>query len=89
MESIFHTELAAFLALKPQAYLMRLLWAGGAFATAMNVESTIARAIALGLLLLTGVVMLFVGFGHGTVGDMLLGAAFLGAAGYAWWFTRY
>jgi hypothetical protein len=89
MESIFHTELAALLALKPHSYVIRLLWAVGAFATAMNVESTLGRVIALGALIVAGVGLLVVGFGHGTVGDMVLGAASLGAAGYAWWFTRY
>lgn len=89
MDMMIPSELAALFALKPMSYLIRCAWVVGAFATAMNVENTITRAICLGLLLLTGAGMLFVGFGNGTVGDMLFGAAFLGAAGYAWWFTRY
>lgn len=80
--------LGALVALKPMSYVIRLGLAVLAFGAAMNVEKTVARAIGFVWLLLTGAGLLLVGIQHGTIVDIVLGVAALGAAGYSWWFTR-
>lgn len=80
--------LGALVALKPLGYIIRLSLAVVAFGAAMNVEKTIARVIGFVWLLLTGAGLLLVGIQNGTIVDILLGLAGLGAAGYSWWFTR-
>ena len=82
------TVIGALIALKPLSYAIRLSLAGVAFAAAINVEKTIARVIGFVWLLLSGAGFLLVGLQHGTVVDILLGLAGLGAAGYSWWYTR-
>lgn len=79
---------ADLIALKPLSYGIRILFACAAFPAAMSVEKVIPRVIGFVWLLITGVGLLFVGFNHGTIVDILLGIIALGAAGYSWWFTR-
>jgi len=80
--------LGALVALKPLSYAIRLGLAVLAFGAAMNADKTIARVIGFVWLLLTGLGLLLVGIKNGTIVDILLGIAGLGAAGYSWWFTR-
>jgi hypothetical protein len=80
--------LGALLALKPMSYVMRLGLAVLAFGAAMNVDKTVARVIGFVWLLLTGAGLLLVGVQNGTIVDIVLGIAALGAAGYSWWYTR-
>jgi hypothetical protein len=80
--------LAALIAKKPMYYVIRLCIAGLAFGAAMNADKVVARVIGLVWLLLAGVGFLFLGVKEGTVVDILLGVAGLGAAGYSWWYTR-
>ena len=75
-------------ALPLQRYLMTLAFAGGAFATAMNVESVLGRTLALVYLGLNGVVFLLLGLGSFAIIDILLGLGGVGAAFYAWNYTR-
>jgi len=81
--------LAGWIGLSPLSYVTRLLVAGGAFTAAMNVEQVVTRVLGFVILLISGAGMLLVGLGKGTILDILLGAGFLGAAGYSWWFTRH
>jgi hypothetical protein len=78
----------ALIALKPMSYLIRLGIATAAFGAAMNVDSVIARVIGFVWLLIAGAGFLIIGARNGTVVDIVLGLAALGAAGYSWWFTR-
>ena len=80
--------LGELMGLKPMSYPFRLFMACLAFGAAMNAEKVVLRAIGLALLLITGGGLLLTGFGKGTIVDILLGFAALGAAGYAWWSTR-
>ncbi|MBB5349780.1 hypothetical protein HNR46_000001 [Haloferula luteola] len=80
--------LGALVALKPMSYVIRLGFAVLAFGAAMNVDKTVARVIGFVWLLLTGAGLLLVGIQNGTIVDIVLGVAALGAAGYSWWYTR-
>ena len=80
--------LGELLSKKPLYYVTRLLMAGVAFSMATNAEKVFARVIGLVWLLIVGGLFLSIGVTKETVGDMLIGVAALGAAGYAWWHTR-
>lgn len=80
--------LGALVALKPMSHVIRLGLAVLAFGAAMNVDKTVARVIGFVWLLLTGAGLLLVGIQNGTIVDIALGIAGLGAAGYSWWYTR-
>lgn len=80
--------LAELIALKPISYLTRLLIACVAFGAAMNPDKVIARVIGLVWLLIAGGGFLMLGVTKETIVDLLLGLVALGAAGYAWWYTR-
>ncbi|MEK7952121.1 hypothetical protein [Luteolibacter soli] len=80
---------ADLIALRPSSYAFRIAIAVSAFFASLNIESTIKRAICFVVVLLTGAGLLLTGITHGTVVDILLGLAGLGAAGYSWWFTRH
>ena len=69
-------------------YVMTLAFAAGAFGAATNVESVVWRTMALVYIGLNGVVFLLMGLGPFAVVDILLGVAGLGAAFYAWSYTR-
>jgi hypothetical protein len=81
--------LADLIALRPSSYAVRIAVAISAFFASLNVETTLKRVICFVVVLLTGAGLLFTGITHGTVVDILLGLAGLGAAGYSWWFTRH
>lgn len=81
--------LGALVALKPTSYLIRLGIAALAFGAAMDSNKVVARVIGFVWLLIAGAGLLIVGIQHGTIVDILLGVAALGAAGYSWWYTRY
>lgn len=76
------------LALPLPRYLTTLVLAGVAFATATNIESVLGRTISLVGLGLYGVTFLLIGIGSFAVVDILLGLLGIGAALYAWNFTR-
>lgn len=80
--------LGALVALKPLSYVIRIGLAVVAVGAAMNVDKTLARVLGLVWLLLTGVGLLLVGMHNGTIVDIVLGIAALGAAGYSWWYAR-
>ena len=84
-ESLF---LADLIALRPLSYVIRLGLALVAFSAAMNAEKVVPRVLGLGWLLVTGGLLLLVGISRGTLVDILLGLAVVGAAGYSWWHTR-
>ncbi len=88
IEYIDAQPLGALIALKPFSYIMRVGFAVVAFGAAMNVDKVIARVIGFVWLLITGAMLLLVGFQNGTIIDILLGLAALGGAGYSWWYTR-
>lgn len=81
--------LADLVALRPSSYFIRIAIAISAFFASLNVETTLKRAVCFVVVLLTGAGLLLTGIKHGTVVDILLGLAGLGAAGYSWWFTRH
>lgn len=81
--------LADLIALRPTSYAFRIAVCISAFVASLNVESVVTRVIGFVVVLLTGGGLLFTGITHGTVVDILLGIAGLGAAGYSWWFTRH
>ncbi len=78
----------SLIALELPKYLLRIPLALGLFFTAINVEKVVTRAIALAMLVILGVTFLLVGLGHKTVVDLLIGIAGIGAAVYAWWWTK-
>lgn len=80
--------LGALFAREPHRYLFDLCIAVVAFGAAMNHERAIRRAIGFVVLLLTGGGLMILGIQKGTVADMVLGLAGLGAAAYSWWYTR-
>jgi len=59
-----------------------------AFTAAMNYENVITRVLGFVFLIISGAALLMIGLGHGTIIDILLGIAAIGAAGYSWWYTR-
>jgi hypothetical protein len=81
--------LADLIALRPSSYAFRIAVAISAFFSSLNVDTTLKRVVCFVVVLLTGAGLLFTGITHGTVVDILLGLAGLGAAGYSWWFTRH
>ena len=89
-DSFFLSQILAIklFALPVGRYFMTLAFAAGAFGAATNVESVVWRTIALVYLGLNGLVFLLVGLGAFAVVDILLGVAGLGAAFYAWNYTR-
>ena len=76
------------LALPIRRYAMTLVIAAAAFGAATNVESVVWRTLALVYLGLNGLVFLLMGLVSFAVIDILLGLAGLGAAFYAWHYTR-
>ncbi len=90
IDSLFFDSVLAIklLALPLPRYLTTLALAGVAFATATNIESVLGRTISLVGLGLYGVTFLFIGIGSFAVVDILLGLLGIGAALYAWNFTR-
>ena len=86
---VFHQVLAIQLfALPVGRYVMTLAFAAGAFGAATNVESVVWRTLALVYLGLNGIGFLLIGLGSFAVVDILLGLAGIGAAFYAWHYTR-
>lgn len=78
----------SLIALEIPNYLLRIPLALGLFFTAMNVEKVVTRAFALAVLVFLGITFLLIGLGHKTIVDLFIGIAGIGAAVYAWWWTK-